>query len=102
MVSGATFGYAPNPTKTFLLVKEEFEENAHWIFNETRITITSSGQSHLGASLGGEDFIHECISMKVHELVSEVEVLSEIGQSYPHEALIAFTNGVSHTSGTTG
>ena len=72
MVSGATFGHAPNPTKTFLLVKEEFEENAHRIFNEMRITITLSGQSHLGAPLGEEDFVLEFISMKVHDWVSEV------------------------------
>ena len=54
MVSGPKFGYLPNPAKTFLLVKEEFEENAHQIFDERGITITSSGKSHLGAPLGGK------------------------------------------------
>ena len=72
MVSGPKFGYLPTPTTTFLLVKEEFEENAHWIFDETGITITSSGKSHLGALLRGEDFVNGFISAKVREWVSEV------------------------------
>ena len=61
---------------------------------DTGITITSSGKSHLGAPLGGEDFVHGFISAKVCEWVPEVEVLSEIAMSYPHEALIAFIHGV--------
>ncbi len=46
--SGGAFGYETNPSKTWLIVKEEFYDEAMDIFETTGIGITINGKRHLG------------------------------------------------------
>ncbi len=49
---GPKFGYFPNGTKSWLIVKEEFLEEASDLFKDTDIHITSEGRPYLGSPLG--------------------------------------------------
>ena len=43
---GPKYGYFPQPSKTWLIVKEEHRNNANEIFGDTMIKITTDGQKH--------------------------------------------------------
>jgi hypothetical protein len=92
---GPKYGYYPNAAKTYLIVKEEYLSSAEQAFADTDIKITTSGKRHLGAALGSDAFIEEYVSIKVQEWAEELQALSKIALSYPHEALAAFTHGFS-------
>ena len=69
---GPTFGYYPNSTKTYLIVKEEHENKAKALFANTDVHITTHGKWHLGAALGANTFTEEYVSGKVREWVEEI------------------------------
>ena len=56
---GADFGYFVNPSKTSLIVKESQHQDAMAYFENTDVSITTEGKSHLGAALGTEDFVQD-------------------------------------------
>ena len=49
---GPSFGYYPNPAKTWFIVKEDNLDQATNIFGSSEVNITFSGQKHLAAALG--------------------------------------------------
>ena len=49
---GPSFGYHPNASKTWLVIKKEHESAAVALFGDTDVKITSEGRPHLGAPLG--------------------------------------------------
>ena len=61
------YGYHPNASKTFLAVKDEYEDEAKTIFGDTNISVTTCGKRHLGAAVGSRDFATEYVSHKVEE-----------------------------------
>ena len=92
---GPTFGYYPNGAKTYLIVKEEFEDKAKALFADTNVHITINGKRHLGAALGANTFTEEYVSSKVREWVKEIMHLSAVATTQPHAAYAAFTHGLS-------
>ena len=48
---GPPFGYFPNPSKTWLIVKEKHLSTATQRFLNTGVNITTEGKRHLGAAL---------------------------------------------------
>ena len=54
---GPDYGYFPNATKTWLVVKEEKLEEAQNTFQGTNVAITSEGRKLLGAAIGTPSFI---------------------------------------------
>ena len=48
---GPDYGYHPNASKTWLIVKESTLEEASVIFKDTGVAITVEGRRHLGASI---------------------------------------------------
>ena len=91
---GPLFRYHPKPSKTHLVVKENFLEVARNTFADTGVQITSRGQRHLGAAIGSQDFIHEYVSKKVMEWTAIIEDLAEIAHTQPHAAYAAYTHGI--------
>ena len=91
---GPMFGYFPNPSKTWVITKEEFLSSARSAFDGTEVNLTSSGRPYLGTALGAEQFAQTFVSDKVQEWSSEVETLATIAQSQPHAAYAAFTHGL--------
>ncbi len=49
---GPAFGYYPNASKTYLVIKEEHETQARQLFADTDVHITIQGKRHLGAAIG--------------------------------------------------
>ena len=92
--SGPDFGYYPNASKTYLVVKDGLEEQAKSIFAETNMIITSAGKRHLGAAIGARAFTEDYVLKKVQNWVEEIEFLAHIADSYPQEALYAYNHGM--------
>ena len=86
-LSGSTFGYHPNGSKTHLVVKQEHEERARQIFRDTDIQIFIHGKRYLGAVLDSRTFTKEYVRDKVQGWVQKISHLSEIAISQPHAAI---------------
>ena len=67
---GPLYGYHAEPSKSWLIVKEEKLEEAKTIFAGTAVTISSTGKKHLGAVIGHPDHKREFVSKLVEEWVS--------------------------------
>ena len=93
---GPSFGYHPNPAKTWLIVKEGNLDQATNIFGSSGVNITSSGQKHLGAALGSTEFVKKFVKKKVSKWCEEVICLSTIAKREPQAAYAAFVHGVIH------
>ena len=92
---GPDFGYLPNASKTWLIVKEDKLQAATAMFQGTGINITTQGKRHLGAALGTRTFVEEYVHSKVAGWIQEVKRLSLVALSPPHAAYAAFTHGLS-------
>ena len=93
---GPIYGYFAEPSKSWLIVKEEKLEEATAIFEGTAVNITSTGKKHLGAVIGHPDHKREFVSKLVEEWVSQINALAEIANFEPHAAYTAFTSGIRH------
>ena len=86
---GPKIGYYPNAKKSCLIVKPQFVDDARRIFANTQVKISTSGEKHLGAAIGSEEFRETYSKKLVEGWIKEVNELSEIAKSEPHAA---FTN----------
>ena len=89
---GPHYGYQSNASKTFLVVKDEYEDEAKTIFGDTNISVTTRGKRHLGAAVGSRDFATKYVSSKVEEWCKELMTLAKIAESQPHAAFAAYTD----------
>ena len=88
--TGKFVGYYAKPSKSWLIVKEQYLEIANQIFDGAGIKITSTGKRHLGAVIGNEAFKEEYVCEKIEEWISEIESLAEIALIEPHAAYSAY------------
>ena len=70
---GPKYGYFPNVSKSYLIVKESFASEASRVFHDTNVIITTRGARHLGAALGSTEFIHDFVKLKVSKWCEEVK-----------------------------
>ena len=94
--SGPKYGYCPKASKSWLVVKPQYEEKAKDLFSDTEVQLTTSGQKHLGAAIGSNEYKEQYVNDKVAEWIEQMENLAKIAKSDPHSALCAFTHGVRH------
>ena len=93
---GPYIGYYPNDSKSTLVVKERYLDQAISFFADTNIKITCNGTKHLGACIGDDVFKKEYVSQKIEESVREIEELACIARMYPQAAYIAYTQSLQH------
>ena len=62
--NGPKYGYFPLAKKTVLIVKAEHLNLAE-IFENSGVTITTSGERHMGAVIGSQEFKAQYVSGKV-------------------------------------
>ena len=62
---GPDYGYFPNASKTWLIVKEEYEDEAALIFDGIQIIISKEGKKYLGSAIGTQAFIESYVQQKV-------------------------------------
>ena len=96
LVSGPKYGYFPNPSKSYLVVKSQHMDKATRIFKGTGVMIQSYAQRDLGAVIGNLSAVREKLREKVKEWVNQVEALARIAATQPHAAYSAFTLGLRH------
>ena len=62
---GPDYGYYPNASKTWIVVKEDKVDAAVAAFQGTKVNITIEGKRQLGAALGTRSFVEEYVHQKV-------------------------------------
>ena len=81
--------YFVNPSKTWLIVKDNHLSMAKELFSGTGVNITTEGKQYLGAALGTEAFVSAYVKEKVKEWTSKIKHLSQIAKTQPHAAYSA-------------
>ena len=96
--NGPKYGYYPNATKSWLVVKPEFLEEAERLFAGTGINISSEGRPYLGSFINVNDgkSQDDFVENKVKKWIKKIEKLSEIALFQPQAAYLAFTTGLRH------
>lgn len=93
---GPKFGYYPEASKSWLIVKERAKKHAFSVFKDTAIKITNEGQRHLGAVIGSSKYKQEYVQNKIDELINEMKVLSMIAKTEPQAAYSCFITAFKH------
>ena len=92
---GPSFGYHPNASKTYLVIKQEYEEPAKEAFADTDVHMTTHGKRHLGAALGSKTFTEEYVNNKVQGWTKDIMNLADVASSPPHAAYATYVHGLS-------
>ena len=90
---GPLYGYFSKPSKSYLLVKEQYLENAVETFRGSEVKITKKGKKHLGAAIGGEDFKASYVKSLADNWIEQLNLLSQIAESEQQSAYSAFVGG---------
>ena len=53
---GPKFGYNPDGSKCWLVVKPQLVREAEKLFENTKINITKNGKRYLGAAIGSQEY----------------------------------------------
>ena len=69
--SGPKYGYFPLPSKTILIVKPEFENEANTL-----------GERHMGAVIGNNDYKHEYVTQKVQKWINDAKIAKDVYTSF--------------------
>ena len=93
---GPHYGYYPNASKTYLIVKPEYVNAAKSQFEGTGVIVTTDGKRHLGAAIGSLEFKEEYVRDLVDKWVGDIESLSDIAKVDPHSAYAAYSFGLRH------
>ena len=93
---GPYLGYNAKPSKSWLIVKNEYVDYAKEIFSNTGLNITTDERRHLGAVIGTDAFKQIYVNNLIENWVEEIVNLSEIAKTEPHVAYTAFTHGLKH------
>ena len=94
-VLGPWYGYFPNGTKSWLVVKEDALDSVREVFDGTDIHITTEGHRYVGGVIGSEAFEQQFLQQKVQDWISDLRKLSVIAESQPHAAYSACSRGLS-------
>ena len=90
--AGPKFGYYPKPSKTILILKDpEKLELAKQLFDGTGIKLTLTGERHLGAVIGTQEFRDQYVSSKVQKWIEDIEILAGIAEDEPQLAYSSYT-----------
>ena len=87
---GTGYGYYVNATKSWLVVKEDYFDEACSLFAGTSLRITTEGCPYLGAPLGSQEF-HS--TLKVSQWEHDIMQLSKFASSQPHATYSAMIHG---------
>jgi len=93
---GPSYGYFPQPDKSWLIVKNERHAEACEIFAGTDVKITAKGERHLGAVIGTAENKTAYINEKIEKWRGEINLLAEIATTYPQAAYSAYVSSYQH------
>ena len=92
---GPSFGYHPEPTKSFVAVNEWWRNEAVIIFLDLGIQVVT-GHRFLGGFLGSHSERDEYVMSKVHKWVGHVDVLAGSAVTQPQLAYAALSRSLQH------
>ena len=92
-INGPLFGYYPEATKTWLVVKPAYEEHARELF--PGIKITTAGRRFLGSFIGTPEATEDFVSTQITDWEKDIKALAEIAVSEPQLAYSAYIYGTS-------
>ncbi len=103
---GPAYGYFPKSSKTFLVVKpeyqaaavEEFSGSGVQLMEDEEVLTRKDGQCHLGAAVGYPDFVAAYLDEKVSLWAEHVTHLTDIAATKPLAAYAGFVFGLRHRS----
>ena len=90
-ISALNLVIVPNASKTTLVVKEDFIDEATTLFRDTGIDITVEGHRMFGAACGKRSFVDGSAASKIKEWESEIGILSQVAEMYPNAVYIVFS-----------
>ena len=92
---GPKFGYHPKPSKTILIVKDPAKFGiAEELFKDTGIKLTLSGERHLGAVIGTQEFRDQYVNNKVQTWIEDIEMLTAIAEDEPQLVYSSYTKAM--------
>ena len=90
---GPGYGYFPNPRKSWLIVKPQYQDEAKSLFPD--VNITTEGQRYLGSFIGTEEGKRQFVKNEVQKWAEEISTIADIGRTEPQLAYSAYTVGIS-------
>lgn len=93
---GPLLGYHVNESKSWLIVKGHYLQEAQEIFKDSQIGITDQGNRHLGAVVGTNECKNNFMRNQVNTWIDQLTTLSVIARTQPHAAFTAFIHGLVH------
>ena len=93
---GPKFGYFPEASKCWLIVKPDAYDIAKSTFANTSIKITIEGKRHLGAIVGSTKYKELYVNEKIDKWCKELNLLCEIANIQPQAAYSCFISGYKH------
>ena len=96
---GPGYGFHPNASKSYLIVKPNHIEEATEQFRSTNVQITCNGKKYLGGFFGPEEGKGEYLSDKCGKFEQMVCKLSSIAEVEPHVAYSGFTVAACNANG---
>ena len=92
---GPLFGYYPEPTKCWLIMKPRMKDIALKTFENAGVNVTKDGKRHLGAVIGSVEYPENYVTQKVNTWLDELNTLCYITRIAP---LLVGINISLHTS----
>lgn len=93
MSTGPSYGYHPEPQKSYLVVSHHLKEKAEEIFGPFGLKIVT-GQRFLGGYVGDKDGKHRYMSKKIAEWCSHIDKLAVAAKTQPQCAFSALTKSL--------
>ena len=93
---GPKFGYDPEASKCWLIVKPQLVNEAEKLFKNSKINITINEKRHLGAVIGSQEYKDEHVIKKTYKIANELKNLCEIAKLEPQAACSCFVSGFKH------
>ncbi len=90
---GPLYGYFPKASKTWLITKSEFYDEAKAQFSD--VNVTKTGHRYLGSFIGDREGTKDFVLEEIESWKADITGLSEIAANEPQLAYAAFVYGTS-------
>lgn len=94
-VEGPKWGYFPESSKSVLVVKSDYKEEAEAVFRDLQVKIVTSHR-FLGGVLGSQEESRKFVRENIQKWVDCVKKLGLAAQKSPQAAFCAFTKSLQH------
>jgi hypothetical protein len=94
ITDGPSFGYFPEPAKSYLIVRPRYVQLAKKIFRGVPVKIVQ-GQRFLGGFVGNDELTAKYVLDKTRTWATTIKRLAEVGDLQPQAAFVAYQKSLS-------